>query len=294
MSAEIVSYSAAERAAQIILTGRKVLEHQGIHFVEAQRGFYWPIKLAAPLRTFPRSLPGAYGHKVVVADAAQANATLHLMLADDIPNYSLEQFSRDRRKGVRRALKAVEVRPLESPLVLAREGGYEISCSFHERTEWGQMSSRSEYEATLERWELDKGMVWFGGYVEGALGGYISVSVADGYGTMGTIATHSDFLNARINDALVYELARRCQESGVVNSLAFGLYCQKKSLNQFKESMLFRCHSLPSYAHVRWPMKLALRMLRPAVYRRVYGLDRGTSQDAAEPADRGSSSGSDG
>jgi hypothetical protein len=267
----IVSYSEAERARQIAITGRKTLECEGVYFHEMRSGFYWPIDLLRAREKVIRKVPGTLGHKMVVADAAQANSFLNIMAAYDVTEFSLESLSKERRKAVRRGLKQVEVRVLESAEELVRQGAYEVDSSFRARTQWGRALPKDEFAARLARLMSDSGMVWFGGYVDGKLAGYISISVVNRNATMGTIASHSDYLSHRVNDVLVYEMCRLAAESQCVDKLAFGLHCAKETLNAFKESMLFKRRDLPAYTHVRWPIGWGLRLLRPSVYRRLLG-----------------------
>lgn len=280
MASEIVSYSEAERAKQISTTGRKVVECEGVYFHEVRSGFFWPIDLLRPRERVIRKVPGTLGHKMVVADPALGNGHLNIMAAFDVMEFSLDSLAKDRRKGVRRGLKQVEVRVIENSAQLVREGAHEIDTSFRSRTQWGNAVSKEEFAARLGRLMSDPGMVWFGGYVDGKLAGYISISVVNSNATMGTIASHSDYLSQRVNDVLVYEMCRLSAESGCVDKLAFGLHCAKETLNAFKESMLFKRRDLPAYTHVRWPIGWGLRLLRPSAYRRLLGSAPG-EQDVA-------------
>lgn len=271
MATEIISYSEAEAAQYIARTGRKVIECDGIHFCEAYAGFFRPVNLHRPYNHVVGRVPGTLGHKMAVADPSVANGFVNVMVADELTTYSMDRLSRDRRKALKRGLKKVEVRVLPDPLILLEQGGHEVDTSFHHRTGWGPLLTPEAYRARIARIMANPAMVWFGGYVDGKLGGYICLSVIERYGGMGTIATHTDFLPTRINDVLLYEMCRRCQEAGCVDNLSFGMHSNKPSLNQFKETMLFKHQALPAYVRLQWPVGMALRLLWPQKYRRVYG-----------------------
>jgi hypothetical protein len=268
---EIVSYTESERAAQMAAAGQKVIERDGVFFKELASGFFAPVNLLAIRERVIRRVPGTLGHKMVVADPRHANGYLNIMVVQDIPSYDLKLFKKKRRWELRKSLECVEVHWLEDPAVLLTQRAHDVDVSFRERTEWGERRSEADFEANMKRLMRDEGLRWFGGYIDGKLAGYAVLMVVCRNGCIGHIATHTDHLSTGINGALLYEICRRCRESGVVDQIYFGLWSTKSSLNRFKERMLFKRRDLPAYVHLRWPVNWGLRLLRPLAYRRVVG-----------------------
>ena len=284
LSNEIISYSAGEQAKDYAATGRKVVEHDGVFFNEVSPGYkvYWPIDVLHPHARAIKAIPATRGHKMVVADPAKANGFLNIMVARDVPDFDIGLLSKKRRSDVRRSLKRIEVRFMDEPEGLIAQGASDVDASFRERTGYGSVRSKPEFEEWLRSVMRHTGQRWYGAFVEGRLAGFSCMTVVNRNACIGLLEVHTDFLADGTSTALLYELCRRSRDSGQVDQIYFGLHSEKASLNRFKEGMLFKRRDLPCYVHLRVPMRWAVRLLKPRSYDRLIGFAPEHYESSAE------------
>ena len=100
--------------------------------------------------------------------------------------------------------------------------------------------------------------------------GWLITRVIDDTVFIDTIASHTDRMAQRPNDAMIFRALVSAAAMGVAHG-HYALQSRLESLEAFKQALGFHAHPFPSRLELRWPVAPLLRLARPRLYRRLLG-----------------------
>jgi hypothetical protein len=257
-------------------------ERAGAHFHRAGDVWWQQVKpfycVALPLfrkirpgDARPPQLAALAGYEHPVPDDAASNAVVGIMTLEEPRRYELGGLSAKRRGHVRRGLRSVSVRRIESVEVIASEG-HRVNVSAIARMGWG--GDRRHYtdprrwaEGMRATFNLPDREGW-GAFVEGRLVAYLLAYELEHNLHICALMSHSDALSLYPNDALLHTFLESCRQRAGIGRVVFGYWCAKPSLNEFKQRFGFRPSALRLHRHLFPGLSSALRFTR---YRHYLG-----------------------
>jgi hypothetical protein len=143
MSFEVQRMDPDEFAACQIARGERAERHGGVWWLRARRFFYRPL---LPYQTY--SLPeidlppiGFGGLQYAVANPQEANATMSLLMLENVRDYSLDAVSHNRRRLIKNAARQFVIHPMRD-VAEFKEQGFVAYSSFYQRTHYKYKSER--------------------------------------------------------------------------------------------------------------------------------------------------------
>ena len=254
------------------LAGQSVHLHDGIWWLEVGPGFCKPVDLLrrmTPGTARPALLHRWMGYSHLVADAVKANWHWDVMYleGDGLRQFDLARVKPKRRRRIKHALAALQVRRIEDiqPLLPAMN---EINVITATRTSHGKpatyyVENRAEWERFMTHEFALQGREWWGAFFEGRLVAYYYSHVISRTLYINAAKSHTDFLNHGPNDALVFSLLEHHRNQADCDRIVYGDWSPDvPSLNEFKEQYGFAHVTLPVF-RVQTPlMRLALQLKR--------------------------------
>lgn len=132
--------------------GARLTRRNGVYWRQVRPFFHRPLLPTVIVPTPPGGVdgpqPGGFQH--LVDGATPANSTMNFLVYENPADYALEKVGHQRRRQIRLAAKAIEIRPLVSLPELV-EQGYPAYLSFYERTGYDYLSERRR-RAGFEKW----------------------------------------------------------------------------------------------------------------------------------------------
>jgi len=251
-----------------VAQGAPVHFHDGIWWRRIKPFYSWPLQT---LKAFPRGtcrpslLYSAIGYEHAVPDEREANATLPLMLLQDLSGYGLDCLSPKTRSHIRRGIKLVDVLSLDDIRDLVDQG-VEINRSALARQGWGGSrhgyTDEGPWRQMVEHAHLTGARETWGAYVNGRLVAYQRAYVLDGTVCITQAMSHSDYLKCNPNDALLPTFLMDCKARSDVEGVLFGLECAKPSLNEHKRRFGFEVIRLPVYRRLNPVVRYIARFTR--------------------------------
>lgn len=213
-----------------------------------------------PKSSFPSSYKALVGYEHMVPAGVNYNAILPVMSVGDIKGYSLERLEKKKRNQIRRGLERIEVKEVSNLNQIIKES-YEINISALSR----QNRVAKGYPSNFKKWqkEIQKtfnlpGREMWGAFLKNKLVAYLrSYFVEDTIFITNTMS-HTDYLSFYPNDALLFSYILHCKEKRELRTITLGLWCEKQSLNKYKEQMGFRRIDFPLFRYIN-------PLLRPIV-----------------------------
>jgi acetyltransferase-like isoleucine patch superfamily enzyme len=99
---------------------------------------------------------------------------------------------------------------------------------------------------------------------------WIIARVIDDTVFVDTIASHTDRLTHRPNDAIIFQCLVLAEAMGIQHA-HYSLKSKLETLETFKQSLGFVAHPFPSRLRLRRPIGPALKLARPEIYMRLLG-----------------------
>lgn len=240
-------------------------------------GFAWPLDFFQPL---PARFPGPgklglLGWQYPVEPAA-ANSTVSMNVIRSLESYDWGALAEAKRRAVRKGLKSLDLVVLDPSKHSDCRSACEVWNSHVQRTGWNRPMKESEFAASWRELADWPGTTVLGARAKGTdtLCAFLIARVIDQTLFVDTLASHTDRLKERPNDALVFV----CLRNGVLAGLHHAHYslCSAiESLESFKQSMGFEPWAFPAYLYLRFPVRFLLKWLRPRDYRRLVGMKDG-------------------
>lgn len=238
-------------------------------------GFAWPVDFFTPIDTnkIGRLRGNVLGRQYPVADQ-QANSHVHLNVIHDLTSYGLSSIEkRKRRHGIRKALRSLRIGACDPTDRSTTDQACEVWNSHVERTGWNTPMDADEFHASwteLARCPGTTTIVARDPALDDKICGWLIARVIDDTVFIDTIASHSDRMAQRPNDAIIF----LCLASAAAQGVAHGHYALKsrlESLEAFKQALGFQPYAFPVRLEFRLTVAPLLRLLRPRTYRRLLG-----------------------
>ena len=261
-----------EYAKQQIKSRIRVHFNKGTWWIQVKSFYCWPLYLfqkIEPKKSFPILYKAFIGYEHMVPNESVANAILPIMCLENVKDYSLEKLPKKRRQIIR-GLERVKIKRISDVNELINDG-YKINVSAAPKQHWaGNHSSLLDFRKWKERinqafsfpaiefWgaynDKNKLIAWLKAYqVENTM--FISEEMS-----------HADYLTLYPNDALLFTFINRCKEVKDLGRITFGLWCRKRSLNKFKESLGFKKVDFPIFRHINPFVQLLIPFTRYKYY----------------------------
>jgi hypothetical protein len=265
--------SLEELARQQAAVEDRVHEHRGVWWRQARPFFWQPCFCYQALdagEAWPLKASALAGYTHIAKEGAESNGVFRAIVRDNIPDYSIQGISRERRNKIRSGLAKLIVRPVE-PLELLDQG-YDVYVSWRARVRWGRdKGSRAKYAAWMEQVIKQPHRLKLGAFHEGRLVAFMLPFACDSFVVLSYIASHSDSLNLHPNDVLYHALLTISRQTSGIRITEFGAVSSKSSLDKFKLAY-GEVREFPSYT---WINPLLRPMVMPII-RRKYPWLQGT------------------
>jgi hypothetical protein len=230
-------FTEEELARQRTSTGDKVHFHRGVWWEQLRSSFCLPTQIYTQVNhreSWPRAVDAILGFMHLASPDSPSNSDYRSIARDGIGRYSIQSLSMKTRYHCRQALARVDVRPVERMDEFISDG-HEVYKSWHQRVQWGRdKSDRGRFEAwILSVFRRSENTV-LGAYLNNKLIGFMLPHATGSTAFMAFVASHSDYLKYRPNDALNHAFLTIARQTPKVEIADFGPLSRKRSLNEFK------------------------------------------------------------
>jgi hypothetical protein len=245
-----------EFVKQQIAAGYKVHFHDGIWWQRRAPFFYRPVNFLQkfnPGEVKPKISKSFLGYSHLVTDDQYANNynPMAIMSNDMLNEFSLNNIEASKRKRIRKGLRLTTVRRIDN-ITDVIEDIKNICISMAKRTQHGlppeyYVGKYDKWKSFMMREFSLPSREWWGVYYDNILVAYRYDVLIDN--TMFFLATksHTDYLHACPNDALMFTFIEYCKGLPDCKELNAGDWNPKSSINAFKELFGFRRVDLPVY-----------------------------------------------
>lgn len=260
----------AEYAQQLSAQGYSVHFSDGVWWVTVVPGFcrpVWRISCLPRNKSTPRLSKSFLGYGYSTSDEESNASPYRVMLQrkEQGTEFDIEQFSKNRRRDIRRGLRHLDVYVLEdvSQYLLDMT---EIVISARIRTGAGR--SVEYYQNHGEKWRSSiqnigkqKDNYFVGAFFEQKLIAYFCGFKVNDTFSIAAAKSHSDYLNHNPNDALIYKTLDLAYTRLKCDTVIYGDYSPEDlQLNDYKTRYGFQCHEVPQYEHHRLGMRFLKRL----------------------------------
>jgi hypothetical protein len=253
---------------------RPFADRDGRWWYRVKPGFAWPVDFFAPFAPAYRS-PGKFGLLgwQFPIEESLADSRVWMNVIHDLPNFGIEKVAENKRRAVRRGLRQLHVR-IADPRdpALCREA-CEVWNSHVVRTAWNRPFEAGRFQeswAELADWPGTSVLTARLKDGDEKLCAWLIARVIDGTVFVDTLASHTDRLADRPNDAIVFSALASAQATGVAHA-HYSLKSDVTSLEEFKTSLGFAAHPFPSRLCLSRPVRLGLQWGAPKLYQRLRG-----------------------
>jgi hypothetical protein len=226
-----------ELAHDLAATGDKVHLHRGVSWVQVKPFFCLPCLLFSETdhrNSWPHPARALAGFMHLSAPNSPSNGIYRAIVRGRLDLYSIQRLSKERRHRLRRALKHLTVRPVESLDDLLTQG-YEVYLSCHERVRWGKSRcDRQAFNAWIAAAFRRPKRLALGAYSANRLVAFMLPYAAANMVTPSYIASHTDALKYGPNDSLYHALLCIARQTPGLEMANFGPVSSDPLLDQFK------------------------------------------------------------
>lgn len=245
-------------------------------------GFAWPINFFNKLESVGLgfALRPLLGWQYPVdADAADSHVWMNVI--HDLSGFDIARVDSDKRRAVRKGIKGLELVTLDPAEEQVARAAREVWNSHVQRTGWNTPMDEARFTQTWRELRNWPGTTVIGARdrTSGVLCSWSIARVIDHVVYVDTLASHTERLENRPNDTIVFAVLSSAAAAGV-RKAHYSLRSSNESLERFKTSMGFESYGFPARLVLRWPVGALLRAFRPRVYRRL----RGETDWFADPA----------
>lgn len=253
---------------------RPFADRDGRWWYRVKPGFAWPVDFFTPFEP-KHSSPGKLGLLgwQYPVDAARANSTVSMNVIHDLSAYGIETVADNKRRAVRKGLRQLNI-TLSDPRdpALCREA-CEVWNSHVARTGWNKTFSTKAFTETwaeLADWPGTSVLTVRPREGEPLLCAWLIARAIDDTIFVDTLASHTDRLTDRPNDAIVFAALHSARTTRIKHA-HYSLKSSITTLEEFKASLGFVAHPFPAKLHLRMPVRWSLRVLAPTLHRRLRG-----------------------
>ncbi len=260
---------------------------EGRWWVRIRQGFAWPADMLTAF--VPGRSPSlrytflAYQH--IVPDESLANSSLVINVVS-LPEYGVGSFNFKKRNKIRQGMKMCDIVLLERTDREMVRGLLEAWNSLVQRTGWKWILNEQQLTDRLkELLDLPATSILVAiDRASGRVAGFLISKIYGDTASLDTIASHTDLLGSKPNDALVYAFLMRSKAIEGVTKGNYSIKGTVTKLEEFKTALGFMHQKYPARLHARPGFLSVVRMLKPDMYKRLTGQVYWEESDApAEP-----------
>lgn len=253
---------------------RPFRDRDGHWWWRAKPQFAWTMDFLQPLERAPRlpKFKRLLGYQYPV-EGKLANSLVHFNIIHHLEGYDLERVASQKRRAIRKGLKQLNIVALDPCDPQDAQQANEVWNSHVERTGW---NSAFDGRAFAEHWRpladmAATNVVGARDKQTGVLCAWLITRTVGGTVYVDTIASHTQRLEHRPNDTLIFSMLYNAARSEGVRHANYSLRSDLAPLEKFKQSLGFESGGLPACVQVNWLAALALRQFKPAIWRRLHG-----------------------
>lgn len=237
-------------------------------------GFAWPLDYFDPIESgqhaSPKSLLLGWQYPV---PAGCEDSHVWLNVIRDLSGYDLSRVIAAKRRAIRKGFRSLDIR-VSNPADAALAAQACVVWNSHvERTGWNRQMSQRDFVTSwreLAEWPGTTVLTARDAAHGNELCAWLIARVIDDTVFIDTIASHSDRLSNRPNDAIIFHCLASASRMGVRRA-HYSLKSKLQTLEAFKESLGFEACPFPSRLHLRRPIGAVLRRTRPDIFKRLKG-----------------------
>lgn len=249
-------------------------DHTGRWWYYVKPGFAWPVNYFESVSEASHGLERKplLGWQFPVPEE-NADSRVWLNVMHELKGYGLNRVASNKRRAVRKGIRNLKIEIVDpADCNLAAEACV-VWNSHVERTGWNRQMKPERFIATWR--ELSR---WPGTTVIAArdpargdqLCAWLIARVIDDTVYVDTIASHTDRLEHRPNDTIIFQCLMLAEQMGVRHA-HYSLKSKLESLEAFKQSLGFIAHPFTTRLKLRWPIGPILKRARPDIYMRLHG-----------------------
>lgn len=247
----------AELPAQHSAGGDEVHQHRGVWWKQVNRFFCVPCstyELIDSSESWPEWQRSMAGYMHLCKPGTPSNTIFRAIGNDDLKNYSINSLNSKRNiKDVRRAVSNVAIRPIGKDILLSK--GRAVFDSWHQRVNWGRDRKGDTFLQWVDRVCDRPKRMNLGAFVGDELVAFMLPYATGHVVRISFIASHTDYLKFRPNDALYHALLSIGRQTPGITMAHFGPVCGKPTLNEFKLRFGRICE-FPAYTKLNPLLKL--------------------------------------
>lgn len=236
--------------------------------------FAWPIDFFTPLDRPPR-LPicGARLGCQYPAPPEQADSRVHFNVIVDLAGYDIDRVASQKRRAIRKGLKGHDFVSLDPRDDATTEEARVVWNSHVARTGWNTAFDAAQFARYWRPLADHAGTNVLGvrDKEHGALCAWLVARVVAGCVFIDTIASHSDRLENRPNDAIIFAALWQAARTAGARHANYFLRSGLETLEHFKQSLGFDSSGLPSKLALNPLVAALLRRYRPHLWQRLVG-----------------------
>ncbi len=250
------------------------IDGDGRWWYRVKPGFAWPVDFFVPFSKQPAGLSGRplLGWQWPVAIPA-ANSKVWMNVIHDLSRYGLDAVAENKRRAIRKGLRELQISAVDAGNGRVCEEALEVWNSHVARTGWNRPMSLDRFSQTwseLGGWPGTTVLAARGGVGDQRMCAWLIVRVIDDTVYIDTLASHTDRLESRPNDTIIFSCLCAAQTQGARRA-HYSLKSDISSLEAFKQSMGFEAYPFPARLRLRFPVGTALRLFKPKTYHRLRG-----------------------
>jgi len=237
--------------------------------------FAWPLDFFEPpaRAVGPPRVKCLLGYQDRVPED-ESDSRVWMNVIPDVRGYGVASVEANKRRAVRKGLKELELAVVDpgDPAVVA--AAHEVWVSHVQRTGWNQPLTPARFRETWRQLANIPGTTVLTARdprQAGLLCAWLIGRVVGGVAYVDTIASHTERLAKRPNDALVFAFVAGAARLPGVTRAHYSLVSSLGPLERFKRFLGFVPTAFPARLHVLAPLRLALRCLRPGIWARLRG-----------------------
>lgn len=248
----------------------------GTWWYQVKPGLCWPVEFFRPIppgAACPALHRRLLGYQHVVPDESQANSHLVINTIRDLAAYTPQAINAKRRNAIRKGLRSCHIErltELHGPTVDECRAAWN---ALTERTGWKSVSEKADFDRSwAQLLEVPGATILVGRAAEtGEVAGFLITKIIGDTAYVDTIASRSDMLKYNVNDALMFAFLMNARQLAGVRMAHYAIRSYVATLEKFKTGLGFEPIAFPALTRLQPAVRLALRLLKPAAYRRMLG-----------------------
>lgn len=260
-----------------IALGRRLHEHDGVWWIEAQRAYYKPLNEFQPIvpgvaRPHPWKSLAGFSHQVGIGSQANRFVAYNILDGEDLAGFCIARLPQKKRNQVRQGQRACRVEFLtgsEHELEEMRLVNIVQAQRFAEAGADESYLPAAYYEDHAEPWRSEMrlrfkhpGNHFLAAWVGEELAAYVVMMTIEDTWIVGAVKSDSKHLGSRPVDALYFHALSLASSTPHCRRVVNGGPSEAEGVHRFKRQFLFRPVEFPYRTSTWLPRSLVLWALR--------------------------------